>query len=1268
MRIASFLVNFYFRLQKYRRFVSIALALLLVFLLYFVLRNLQIQEDVSALFPQSSSLSKYNKLINNLGNDNKLYISLKYDSIKHDQEVVQQVMEQVNKELIDFKIPINQMVDIYKSQSINHGYQYLYDHFPLFLDSADYVYFDSVTSKKQLPTTVKNLWNQLNSPVLPIDPKWVLSDPFGFIPKKWQDFSSNFMPMQSNTRLKRAVSMAELSINMRELSQMIPLNKKLSAFEKDWNQNHPEFQLELFSTMMIGVANSEQIKKDTYLTMSIAVLLITVLLLWYYRSIKILIYFLLPAIFSFIVSLAIITLFKQEISAIALAAGVITFGIILDYSFHFFSHLKHTRSSTQTLSEICSPLLIGCFTTVLAFSGLQFTSSPILKDFGLFAALSLSVACLFTLFLLPQVINNEHINKIYTRYNSKNYLKDITVRHGAKLVLILTIVFLYFSFDVKFDANLAHLNYHPEHLKIKERNTIGINPMNEQKLYFIVGELQPEELKNQNYRLYQAFKQLKTKKLIKSMESDALFRLPNSVKQEKVVTWHAYWSEQLVRLKPAWNKQASARGLDTLIFSSFFDWVSQYELRPTSSFELEKLGLTTYADSTQTKQKYAVSGVTINKNNKEAIKRKISALFPGVFIYDRTEFLSDLTAQLSNDFNKIIIISSLLVFITLLIIYGRIELAIIIFLPMIISWIWILGIAAIFDIRFNFVNIVLVTFIFGLGDDFCIFIGDALLKKHISGKKPLQVYQKSIILSTITTIIGTGVLVFASHPALFSISIISVIGMVNILVVALIVEPILFNGIIFGRTNQNKAPLTAMDIIRTSLSFTYFFVGCILLHLLLLILIITPVQKLTKRKLLTGVLSKFTYSLIWMTPNVSFNVLGKGNLDPSTPTIYIANHSSFLDILILVSLHPKLLLVTNDWVNRSVFFGKFIRYAGYIWAAQGYEQNLHDIKKSIQQGFSIAIFPEGRRSDDGKIRRFHKGAFYLSEMLEMPIQPVLIHGAHEALSKHDFVVSKGQLKAKILPAITALDPNYGENYSQKAKLISKEFKSAYRQFEAFAQNKRYFLHQIGAHFLYKGPILEQYFTLKWRLEYSHYQQYHNLIGSRRKIVDLGCGYGFLAYYLTLRDQNRQILAVDYDQNKIELAAHIKSFPNIVFQNMDIRQVALDNQEVILLLDSLHYLDKEDQITLMKRAILGLSDNGILLIREGNSEDGHNHIKTIRTEKWSRILGFSKFNQAPYFLEKQIIVDLAHELNANIETEQHSKKTSNTLYIIRKNES
>ena len=67
-------------------------------------------------------------------------------------------------------------------------------------------------------------------------------------------------------------------------------------------------------------------------------------------------------------------------------------------------------------------------------------------------------------------------------------------------------------------------------------------------------------------------------------------------------------------------------------------------------------------------------------------------------------------------------------------------------------------------LQFNIVNIILSALIFGLGDDYSLFIMDGLLQEYKTGKKNLSSYKSSIVLSAITTLAGLGVLIFARHP------------------------------------------------------------------------------------------------------------------------------------------------------------------------------------------------------------------------------------------------------------------------------------------------------------------------------------------------------------------------------------------------------------------------------------------------------------------------------------------------------------------------
>src|SRR5690606_26044603 len=182
-------------------------------------------------------------------------------------------------------------------------------------------------------------------------------------------------------------------------------------------------------------------------------------------------------------------------------------------------------------------------------------------------------------------------------------------------------------------------------------------------------------------------------------------------------------------------------------------------------------------------------------------------------------------------------ISGLLVFLALLIAYGRLELALISFLPMALTWVWILGFMALLGLKFNVVNIIISTLIFGLGDDYSIFMMDGLMRKYRTGKDTIRSSRSAVYLSVLTTIIGLGTLIFAEHPALKSIALTAILGLVCVVIVAQIVQPFLFNILIQRRADKGFMPFTLWSLAKSAFSFFYFFVGCLLVTLCGIVLV-----------------------------------------------------------------------------------------------------------------------------------------------------------------------------------------------------------------------------------------------------------------------------------------------------------------------------------------------------------------------------------------------------------------------------------------------
>jgi hypothetical protein len=137
--------------------------------------------------------------------------------------------------------------------------------------------------------------------------------------------------------------------------------------------------------------------------------------------------------------------------------------------------------------------------------------------------------------------------------------------------------------------------------------------------------------------------------------------------------------------------------------------------------------------------------------------------------------------------------------------------------------------------------------------------------RNIKPGKNLSSYKSSIMLSAITTLAGLGVLIFARHPALRSIALISITGILSVVFIAQVLIPFFFDFLIGNRVKKKLFPWTAAGLIKSVFSLSYFAIGSWLVTLLgFIILKLNPFAGRRTRYFYRWVLSHYTWSVLYI--------------------------------------------------------------------------------------------------------------------------------------------------------------------------------------------------------------------------------------------------------------------------------------------------------------------------------------------------------------------------------------------------------------------
>ena len=801
--------------QSHKAVYWASMVALFVFFGYFAMQ-IHLEEDIDKLMPSSKNEDGTTKLaFADLKIKDKVFLLFAkekegtsyeelsaacdafVDSLQQDSALVEDIFYQLSEDLMP------------------EGIDYMMEHLPAYIDSKAYEGFDTLMSQEHMVQQMDQNREDLASEIGEMFPELIQMDPIGMrtvlaeqlkpllSAGNYQTLDGHFFVPDSTV----CIAFLTPRFSSTNTGQGSALFERLNALRAQFAQSHPDIDISYHGTPASGYYNSSQIKHDLTTTIAGALVLVLIFLLVCFRRVDTIPLLLLPVVFGTLFGLSMMYWLKGEFSLLALGIGGVVLGVALSYVLHILTHHQYVSNGEQLLKDQVKPVFLGCLTTIGSFAGLIFINTALLQDFGLFAAFAIMGTTLFSLAYLPPLLRKgkggfpAFIEKI------NNYPFD---RKKALLIIIsiLSIICIgaYVKEGTRFDADMHNLGYledmteHSEQL-LRDKTYTG----DKQKYFASKGKTMEEAIEHFAV-LDKKLDSLAKMGLVKSYTHTNQIFVSQKEQQKRIDAWHNYWNEErLAKVRQLISKTATQAGLNADAFSTFFEAATR-DYEPDKLYEV---GLIPQGyQSTLMEQSYDGNYLcfTSVRCQNDSVRSAESdyiricdaiASDPNLLVLDTYYYTTDTLLQMSSDFDVLQWLSMLFVFVVLLLSFHfNIKHTILGFMPILLSWLIVLGAMVIADVRFNLISIIISTFIFGIGVDYSIFVMDGLTNGN---KEKLAYHKTAILLSAVTLIVTVSSMLIAQHPAIKSVGFSTLVGLLSAVILSYVLQPAVYRWL-----NRNK--------------------------------------------------------------------------------------------------------------------------------------------------------------------------------------------------------------------------------------------------------------------------------------------------------------------------------------------------------------------------------------------------------------------------------------------------------------------------------
>ena len=811
------MTGLFIRLYKYFRdhqaVCWLSMVSLFVFLGYFA-TSIHLEEDIDKLMPASKNEDGTTKLaFANLRIKDKTFLLFEGQSVEELTETCDAFVDT----LLQRDAATHTVGDVFYNlpeELMADGIGYLQDHLPAYIDTSIYARIDTMLTHEHFVSQMAQNREDLQGEFGEMFPELIQLDPIGLrslLAEQMEPLLNSgtgsyktidghfFVP--DSTVCIAFITPAFSATNTGQGSAMFEmLNEEIAQFAK----THPTVEISYHGTPASGYYNSSQIKHDLTTTITGALILVMVFLFICFRNWETIPLLLLPVAFGTLFGLAMMYLIKGQFSLLALGIGGVVLGVAMSYVLHVLTQYKYVSDPELVLRDETKPVLLGCITTIGSFVGLIFVKTDLLRDFGLFAAFAILGTTLFSLAYLPQMLRakknkvNRKAFALIDRLNNYPFDRKKPLLIAIALIVVVAVSF-YFYGGTRFDADMHNLGYLEERTEHSEQLLRDKTYTGDKQKYFASRGKTMEEAIQNFARLDRKLDSLEQLGLVKNYTHTSEMFIPLDKQQQRIDTWKAYWTpERLSKVRSLIAATAPQAGLRPEAFETFFE-AATADYEPDALYEAGLIPegyLSTLMEQSYNGDYLCFTSVRCENDSVRSSESDYNricdavATDPDLLVLDTYYYTTDTLIQMSEDFNMLQWLSMAFVFIVLFISFHYDwRLTLLGFAPILLSWLIVLGAMVIFDVNFNLINIIISTFIFGIGVDYSIFVINGLIGKE---ERLLNYHKTAIFFSAVILTVTVSSMLIAVHPAIKSVGFSTLIGLLSAVILSYIVQPAVY--------------------------------------------------------------------------------------------------------------------------------------------------------------------------------------------------------------------------------------------------------------------------------------------------------------------------------------------------------------------------------------------------------------------------------------------------------------------------------------------